>query len=208
MLKRVALTLVWLVIGLFGTVAMFLVGALIIGSQVPVRIAIGGMVVDGAWDQGYVSTEGTWTIEGAQQAFPLQFTVIRCFKQYGHCTSSQAEITHGGTLDLFVEQFEITKWDKTTLAFVNNSPVCMDYVYTIDRSTRRTFGTRKPKKDAPEHCKQMLDQRDLKLTLVNGFTVWQQLHADASARIMPFVWCTIALWWAIMFYGIVRMWRS
>jgi hypothetical protein len=43
MLKRVPLTLVWLVTGLFGTVAMFLAGALIIGAQV--RIASGGMVV-------------------------------------------------------------------------------------------------------------------------------------------------------------------
>ena len=119
-----------------------------------------------------------------------------------------SEIAFGDTLSLDVELFEITKWDATTLVFTNTSPLCVDYVYTIDRSNLRTFGTRKSKKDVDDHCKQFLEQRDLKLTLVDGSTVWQGLRDDASARTMPFVWATIALWWVFVLYRIVRTWRN
>ena len=44
MLKRIAFTLVWLVIGLLGTAAIFLAGVFIINTQVPVKIASGGKV--------------------------------------------------------------------------------------------------------------------------------------------------------------------
>ena len=72
MLKRIAFTLVWLVIGLLGTAAIFLAGVFIINTQVPVKIASGGKVYADFWDRGYVSTEGTWTIEGMKQAHPVQ----------------------------------------------------------------------------------------------------------------------------------------
>ena len=207
MLKRIAFTLVWLVIGLVGTAAIFLTGIFIIKAQVPVTIGSGGKVYADFWDEGYVSTEGTWIIEGMKQAFPLQTSMIICYKQEGRCTSAQAEIASGDRLFLDVERFQITKWDATTLVFTNTSPVCVDYVYTIDRSNLRTFGTRKPKKDVGDHCK-LLEQRDLKLTLVDGFTVWQGLRDDASAGTMPFVWAAIVLWWAFVLYRSVRTWRS
>jgi hypothetical protein len=126
--------------------------------------------------------------------------MIICYKQEGHCTSAQAEIVSGNRLSLGVERFEITKWDATTLVFTNTSPRCVDYVYTIDRSNLRTFGTRKSKQDASDACKR--EQLDLHLTLVDGFTFWQGLRDDASARIMPFVWATIALWWVFVLYRI------
>ena len=207
MLKRIALTLVWLVMGLLGTVAIFLTGIFITNAQVPVSIASGGRVFVNEWDRGYVSTEGTWTIEGTKQAFPVQFPKIICVKKDGYCTSAQAEIAFGDTLSLDVSLFEITKWEVTTITFTNTSPLCVEYVYTIDRPNLRTFGTRKPKKGANDYCKQVLEQRDLKLTLVDGFTVWRGLRDDASARTMPFVWATIALWWVFVLYRIVRTWR-
>ena len=40
-----------------------------------------------------------------------------------------------------------------------------------------------------------------------GFAVWQSLRDNASARTMPFVWATIALWWVFVLYRIVRTWR-
>ena len=206
MLKRIAFTLVWLVIGLLGTAAIFSAGIFSINAQVPVSIASGGRVFVNEWDRGYVSTEGTWTIEGTRQASPVQFTKITCVKKDGYCTSAQAEIAVGDTLSLDVSLFEITKWEVTTITFTNTSPLCVEYVYTIDRSNLRTFGTRKPKKDAGDHCK-LLEQRDLKLTLVDGFTVWQGLRDDASAGTMPFVWAAIVLWWVFVLYRIVRTWR-
>jgi hypothetical protein len=117
MLKRIAFTLVWLVMGLLGTAAIFSAGIFIIKAQVPVTIGSGGKVYADFWDEGYVSTEGTWIIEGIKQAFPLQTSMIICYKQEGRCTSAQAEIASGDRLFLDVERFEITKWDATTLVF-------------------------------------------------------------------------------------------
>jgi hypothetical protein len=208
MLKRIAFTLVWLVLGLLGTAAIFLAGVFIINAQVPVKIASGGKVYADFWDRGYVSTEGTWTIEGMKQAHPVQTSRTVCYKQEGRCTSAQAEIAFGDTLSLDVSLLEITKWDATTLVFTDTSPACVDYVYTIDRSNLRAFGTRKLKQDASDYCKQLLEQRDLKLTLVDGSTIWQGLRDDASARTMPFVWATIVLWWVFVLYRVMRTWRS
>jgi hypothetical protein len=205
MLKPIAFTLIWFVIGLFGTAAIFSVGIFSIYSQVSVQLPSGARVYADFWDRGYVAAEGTWTIEGGKQAFPLQTSMIICYKQEGHCTSAQAEIASGDRLGLNVERFEITKWDATTLVFTNTSPRCVDYVYTIDRSNLRTFGTRKSKQDAGDACKQ---QHDLQLTLVDGFTFWQGLRDDASARIMPFVWATIALWWVFVLYRISLAWKA
>jgi hypothetical protein len=206
MLKRIAFTLVWLVIGLLGTAAIFLAGVFSIYAQVPIKIASGGEVLANLWDRGYVSAEGTWIIEGTKQAFPVQITKITCYKQQGHCTSARAEIGFGDTLSLEVDRFEITKWDATTLVFADTYARCVDYVYTIDRSNLRTFGTRKSKQDADDHCK-LMEQRDLKLTLVNGGTVWQSLRGDASARTMPFLLAAMALWWVFVLYRVVRTWR-
>jgi hypothetical protein len=75
------------------------------------------------------------------------------------------------------------------------SPRCVDYVYTINRANQRAFGTRKPKNETDSQCQQFLEQREFKLTLVDGFTVWQQLNSEASNRVMPFVWITIVLLW-------------
>jgi hypothetical protein len=46
-------------------------------------------------------------------------------KQDGQCTSAQAEIAFGDTLNLGMDTFPITKW-----IFTNTAPGCVDYVYT------------------------------------------------------------------------------
>jgi hypothetical protein len=207
MLKRILLTLVWVVMGLFVTIAIIAIGTYAISQQVPIRIPRGGVVHAEQWDRGQVSTEGTWTIEGTRQAFPLQFTKIVCLREDGYCTVAQAEIAFD-MLNVALDFRRITKWDAGTLVFTDTPPLCVDYVYTISRANLRTIGTRTPKADANAHCKEMLEQRDMKLTLVDGFTVWQQLQADARAVFMPFVWVSVALWWVIVLLLIVRTWRK
>jgi hypothetical protein len=101
----------------------------------------------------------------------------------------------------------ISKWDDTTVVFTDTSPVCFDYVYTINRTNARALGTRSPKKTDDAYCPAFYEGREFKLTLTNGYDVWQQLHTEAAARVMPFVWLSVGLWWVFIVFRIVRSWR-
>ena len=203
MLSLLGRTLFWVVIGLIGTFSIFLFASYAIESQVPIKIVPGGDAYVDSWDRGYVSAEGTWIIEGTPQAFPIQITNITCLKLDNYCMSAQALIGSGPIIFIDVNRSEIERWDNNTVVYMDKTSVCVEYVYTINRDSRRVIGSRAPKKDADDLC-ELLEQQEIKLTLVDGYQVWRELERLATARVLPFMWAAITLCWVIVAYRIVR----
>jgi hypothetical protein len=122
MIRIVGKALLWITAGLIGTVTIFALGIFVISQQVPVKLPFGGSVYINSWDQGYVSAQGTWIIEGTNQAFPVQFTKITCVKEDKSCTSAQAEISFGSMLNVDLTFYDVLQWDETTIIFNDTSP--------------------------------------------------------------------------------------
>ena len=76
-LKAIGWISLVLIVGLGCTIAIGYVADSFIESKTGVRLLSGPSVLTDAWDQGYVSAEGTFTIDNDRQAFPIQTTKIR-----------------------------------------------------------------------------------------------------------------------------------
>ena len=92
---------------------------------------------------------------------------------------SMARISMGGVPYLSVDEVrhEITRWDKENLIYQTGSE-CVDYVYSINRSTQQVTGVRKLKSNIVKgFCGDI--QAELKLRLANGFEVYRELETAA-----------------------------
>jgi len=92
LLKFVGRLLLTLVLGIVGTIAILVGSEALIGSENPVRLPSGPHVHTDAWDRGYVVATGTWAMDIARQAFPIQTSKIQCYRDLNTCTAAQAEI--------------------------------------------------------------------------------------------------------------------
>lgn len=138
---------------------------LLINSS-PVMLSPNGFYVyNNTPDRGHVSVEGTWYIKEQKQAFPLQVSTIECYGQTNSCTGSTAIIMGGNMLHTFIDNFKILKWDKNYISIVDNSPMCVDYLYTIDLSQEKTTGKRVLKNNSAS-CSGM--EQTLHMELRNG----------------------------------------
>ena len=119
-------------------------------------------------------------IEDEKQAFPLQTTQIRCEKQLRRCTSATAQVMSGNQMTLDVGFYGIVEWGKSRIVFIDDSPVCVRYIYTIDLLTKSANAVRQ-KRDRPStgnaSCEGL--EKQLRLTLRRGFEVWSALEQDA-----------------------------
>lgn len=147
-------------------------------SRVPVSLSHSHAFVD-LWDDGYVVLEGTWVIEGSSHAYPLNTSKIVCRAETKTCIDSMARIYMGSVPLLSVDEdaHEITRWDKETLIYQSGTK-CVDYVYSISRSTKQVTGVRKMKTNVEKgFCGGM--EAELKLRLANGFEVYWELEKAA-----------------------------
>lgn len=200
-IKYICWTLLCLCVGLLGSAAIVVMANSYIGSDV--KISGGPFVYVDGWERGYVSAEGTLTIDNDRSAFPLQVTKLRCMQGEKICQGATAEIGFGKTLHLSLFRHDILLWNSTTLIFREDAP-CLQYVYTIDRTSKRLVGTRTKKPNVPG-C-EIFEDRPLSLSLVNGFDIWWKLHQEATARVTPFMWSGMAVWWIVVgLFG--WMWR-
>jgi hypothetical protein len=151
MLKAFGRVVGWLFLGLIGSAAILAMMLLYVGTQVPVHLRSGGKIFANSWDSGFVHASGTWVIENDTQAFPLQFTELRCYRQDNECTSATAEVTFGDTLSVDTDRYEVVRWTNDTIIFTT-SALCVDYTYTVSRASERLVGTRTPKKAATDTC--------------------------------------------------------
>jgi hypothetical protein len=198
-LKLVGWTVLILAIGLAGTVAIGVIAGSLIDSQTKVRLPSGPFVYTDAWEQGDVYAQGTFTIDNARSFSPIQTSVIRCYRDAKSCTTAEARIGFGDMLSVDLSRQKISVWNDTTILFHDDFS-CTEYVYTIDRANKRLIGTR-TKKPNVSGC-EMIEDRPLTLSLVNGFDVWSRLNQEASAKILPFAWASIGAWWIVLlFFG-------
>jgi hypothetical protein len=116
--KLVGWTVLVLTIGLAGSVAIFAIASSVVDSQTKVRLPGGGpSVYTDAWEQGYVSAEGTFTIENARGLSPIQTSIIRCYRDEKSCTEATAQIVYGEWLNVHLSRRKISVWNDTTILF-------------------------------------------------------------------------------------------
>jgi hypothetical protein len=162
----------WIVIGVLHFV--------IINYKVPVQPLGDGRITTRMWDMGYVSANGTWTIDGQKHAFPINMSKIICSKQDSYCYSGEARITDN-YLGAYLEFYKITKWDDATLEFISDAD-CVSYVYVINRSTKKLIG-RQVKKTATDNSLCEIASPDLKLSFVSGWDVDQKLRSEYAPNL-------------------------
>jgi hypothetical protein len=202
-LKAVGWSVLFVVVGLAGTLAILAGATFLISTQNPVSLSSGVLVYTDAWDRGYVYASGTWTMENSRQAFPIQTSKIRCNREEKSCTNAQAEIAFGKMLHLETYNYDITKWDNTTILF-RTATDCVEYVYTVDRSNKRLVGTRTKKATFGTDCT-LIEDKPLRLALVDGYDVWNKLSQEVEAKYHPFMWMAVVAWWPLL--GLMMFWR-
>jgi hypothetical protein len=167
---------------------------LVVSHNVPV-IPLGfGRVITDSWNQGFVAADGTWTIDGEKHAFPLNTSEIRCFKENSVCYGAQAQLSDN-YLAAYLEFYKITKWDDSTLEFVEDAS-CVSYVYVINRSVEKLTGRRVAKTTDDPTC-QLTERSDLRLSFVSGSEVVDKLRSEYASTIQSTVlataWATFIL---------------
>jgi hypothetical protein len=202
---RLLKTLGWIFVGFLGSFVPLVAANWYATYQYPVAIRWGAEVNTGAWDNGYVSAFGTWTIENTKSGIPLQVSKIACHRSDRVCTVSQAEIIFG-ILSVEADRIPITDWTSSTVTFASDA-LCTRHVYTIDRTNMRAIGTRTLKEPQSPECSSFYVEKQLSLTLRDGSKVVQELREAELSRAMPFAIGAIALWDAFVIFRIVRVWR-
>ena len=151
-------------------VATIVMASAVVKSRVPVSLPPTIQVL--ALGESFVAARGTWVIEGDKQAFPLQTTQIHCESELRRCTSATSRIGYGDQMLVDIDFHEVTEWGRSRVVFVDDSPACVRYIYTIDLLTQSANAVRlkreKPLiKDAS--CEGL--EKQLRLTLKGGFDV-------------------------------------
>jgi len=159
-------------------IATLIVASAVVKVRVPVSLPPTAYVY--SLGDGFVSARGTWIIEGEKQGFPLQTSEIRCERDIRRCTAATAEVGYGDQMHADLDFYEVAEGGESRIVFVDDSPACVRYIYTIDLLTQSANGVRM-KLDKPRiataDCERL--EKQLRLTLKGGFEVWNELQTDA-----------------------------
>ena len=185
---------------LLGWAAIGALHLLVVSHNVPVIPLSFGRVITDSWDQGFVAADGTWTIDGEKHAFPLNSSQIRCFKESSVCYAAQAQLSSDNYLAAYLEFYKITKWDNSTLEFVEDA-ICVSYVYVINRSVEKLTGRRVAKATDDPTC-QLTERSDLRLSFVSGSEVVDKLRSQYAPIIQSTLLATA---WAMFILFLI--WR-
>jgi hypothetical protein len=188
-MKRV---LKWVLIVFVAWVALIVAAGAWISNKVPVSLPMRSMFTD-SWDRGWVQATGTWTIENDKQAFPFQTSEIDCRRDEGVCRESRASIGGGDTLQVDSDAHKIVKWDAHTVVYVNESPTCAQYKYTLNRATKTVIGVRERLQSNDPICSNLTER--LVLNLSDGLKLTIQAREDATP------------WWAEVAFAPLRLFR-
>ena len=173
---RIALLLLGLIVL---WISLIFLASATIQSRVPVNLQPFSSVI--AISNNYVNATGTWVIDGDIQAIPLQTTDIKSERELKRCTSATAMVMIGTQLHAHLETYEIVNWKKTRVVFIDDSPSCVDYIYTIDMASKSAAAIRKKKLNGtglPGDC--AVYEKELRLTLRGGLEVMKKLQQDAT----------------------------
>lgn len=150
----------------------------------PVMIASDGVYPEYIGpNNGIVKAEGTWFIKGEKQEYPLQVSTINCLLERG-CTGSTA-IVMNGMLHSFIDYYKILEWDETHVSIVNDSSMCVDYIYNINFPQRKATGMRvlKNKSASCAGIKPVLH-----IELRNGIDAQEQYKEDKEKEFFDKLW--------------------
>jgi hypothetical protein len=188
---------------LLGWIAIGAVHLFEISYKVPVKPLGDGRVLTERWDQGFVSAQGTWTIDDEKHAFPLNMFEINCVKARSVCNAAEARVSDDWLVAVH-EEYNITEWDNSTLEFVSDA-TCVSYVYVINRSTKKLTGRRIAKATSDPVCQSVALSPELRLSFVNGLDVVDKLRSEHSPTIFSTVLATV--WAAFILFWIWRVIR-
>ena len=115
-------------------------------SDTPVEVLGLGETLDVFGEDNYVTTKGTWAIEGEQHAYPINHAKIDCLKSRGTCESKQVSIEipslkHSSAryfFDHFTDVFEIISWTDTEVISQGDSR-CRTTIMTINIENNEVF---------------------------------------------------------------------
>lgn len=126
--------LLWLLGWPLGALALTSVVGVFTASPYRVTPQVGGFYAE-SWDRGYVAAGGTWELEGAALAAPINHVEITCERQVGYCLEARAELfTQGSILAVATARRPITSWTPDTIT-TRNETSCGQYVMTIGRGS-------------------------------------------------------------------------
>ncbi|MBL7020854.1 MAG: hypothetical protein ISR86_09980 [Nitrospinaceae bacterium] len=115
-------------------------------SDTPVEVLGLGETLDVFGEDNYVTTKGTWAIEGEQHAYPINHAKIDCLKSRGTCEAKQVNIeipslkhsTARYFFDHFTEVFKIISWTDTEVISQGDSK-CRTTIMTINIENNEVF---------------------------------------------------------------------
>ena len=144
----------------------------------------------------FVSVKGTWVIEGGDQYRPLQTSNIECNHSTNQCKEVMGSIEPNNSRLLFVEldTYDIVEWTDQHLTYVNNSPICVFYRYTIDWSTKSVTGIRVKRKDKVDDKDCEVLEDELRLTLKDGLEVYSKQSEKFTPRIISRLLDLLLFW--------------
>jgi hypothetical protein len=166
--------------------ALMFIAATIAQFRVPVNLP--PLYISSGFTETHATVKGTWVTEGQRQAFPLQTTQIYCERELKRCTTATAQVMLGEQMYAHLDMFEILSWDKNLIVFLDNSPRCVSYTYTINFAGNSVTGIRKKKQKSvstPDDCAS-LDQ-EIRLSLRGGFEISNSLRKEAMPWFGRFV---------------------
>lgn len=142
------------------------------------------------WDNGYFFATGSLSNESAVtpgDELVLGTTRISCNRANNNCTITTASV-FDGFLSLDVSDFDIEEWGKRYITFSDNSAICDEQYYTVDRVTQSFNYLSKKKEPIPDYAiKSPLKPCDnvatMNVSLKDGFPVyWKRLKAYEQAN--------------------------
>jgi hypothetical protein len=106
----------------------------------------------------YFTAKGSW-VSDTKLANPAQTTEIHCYKDFGYCVDSTAELFDGKTLSLFNELYEIDTWSKDTITTKPSKTLgrCVEYTMKIDRVRKKVTSLRTTIDNTSEFCEAIQD---------------------------------------------------
>ncbi len=182
--KALLIVIGWCVIMAF----YFVTYAQIEGNAVPVMVPTMSFTPE-MWNDGYFSAKGSWENSSATEPgdrMILGTVDVSCNKSSNTCTVSSADV-FDSYLNLDVTHYDIDTWDDRFITFHDDSSICANDAFVIDRNGRTVNLAARKKTKIPDYAlKSSLHPCDGKIdknvTLVDGFKVWEQERHDFEGK--------------------------
>lgn len=125
--------LLWSLAWPFGALVLTMLGGALTASY-SATPAFGGFHAE-SWDGGYAAASGTWELEGAALAAPINHVEISCRRDEGYCLEARSELfTRGNILGVATDRRPIVSWTPETIT-TRNETSCGAYVMNISRGS-------------------------------------------------------------------------